>query len=233
MSDIAISIVAQTKMALHAAKHGFSNPIHGIVLGKSKGDGSVEVVDVVPVCHEVPTKPIVDMALRLADAHLQQQNDGARIVGWYTANANAASADEEMPNASACRIASSVAGNANDDDGGSEDFFLILVSTAGITERTTMPICSVFEKDKSRTFTQKVDGSRIINTGGDGASLDKVISGAIDQLSSSDYECDAAGGGAKGSLSIHDYVDHLENCGEGNWIENGMVNDFVVGILRS
>ena len=75
--QISLSLKSQIKMALHATKYGYSTPIHGIVLGKSSNsddDGSsLEVLDVVPVCHEVPTKPIVDMALRLTDAYLQQQ----------------------------------------------------------------------------------------------------------------------------------------------------------------
>jgi hypothetical protein len=70
---ISISLAAQVKMALHATKHGLSeNQVHGIVLGRTVnsggGDGgtsvAVSVTDVVPVCHEAPTKPIVDMALR-------------------------------------------------------------------------------------------------------------------------------------------------------------------------
>jgi hypothetical protein len=156
---ISISLSAQVKMALHATKHGLSdNQVHGIVLGRSVKNGSggdgevsvaVSVTDVVPVCHEAPTKPIVDMALRLVDAHLSQSRSpssyssssegGARILGWYTANANAEAdasgggglgADEtETPNPSACRIASSVAECGENDDDDGDDFVLLLVST--------------------------------------------------------------------------------------------------------
>ena len=58
-----ISLAAQVKMALHATKHGLSdNQVHGIVLGRTAnsddGDGGDgwRVTDVVPVCHEAPTK---------------------------------------------------------------------------------------------------------------------------------------------------------------------------------
>ena len=95
----------------------------------------VEVLDVVPVCHEVPTKPIVDMALRLVDAHLSSGDGGegggeggeksrTRIGGWYTANACAdANGDDDddensMPNPSACRIASSLAECSSSSSGG-------------------------------------------------------------------------------------------------------------------
>jgi hypothetical protein len=156
---ISISFTAQVKMALHATKHGLSdNQVHGIVLGRSVknggGDGAsvaVAVTDVVPVCHEAPTKPIVDMALRLVDAHLSQSRSssslsssspssssagGARILGWYTANANAnadtrgGDGETETPNPSACRIASSVAECGGNDGNYGEDFILLLVSTS-------------------------------------------------------------------------------------------------------
>eukprot|EP00984_Skeletonema_dohrnii_P022259 scaffold11391_cov88-Skeletonema_dohrnii-CCMP3373.AAC.1 len=100
---ISVSSLAETKMALHSAKHGLSNPIHGIVIGKRSGDdnNALEIVDAIPVCHEVPTKPIVDMALRFVDAHLQQQgDDDLTIIGWYTSNAS--TLDDDTPNLSAC-----------------------------------------------------------------------------------------------------------------------------------
>ena len=264
---IALSITAQTKMALHSAKHGFSNPIHGIVLGKTTNDGTLQVVDVVPVCHEVPTKPIIDMALRLTDAYLQQQQqrgekrslvEGVKIIGWYTANANASSVvdEEELPNTSACRITSSMAENTSDDGNGGE-FVLLLVSTSRLVDcvkktadasskSNALPICTVFEKDKSRTFTQKVDDSRVITTSqiidGNAAAVDDDIAGAVlskamQQIMSegSIHGGDAAGGGgggAKGSIAIYDYVDHLTDCGEGDWIENGLVNEFVLDSSR-
>ena len=101
-SSISLSTVSQAKMALHAARHGHGNPIHGILVGRSS-PASVEVTDAVPVCHEEPTKPIVDMSLRLVDGHLTIKNDGTRIVGWYTANANAG---DDAPGPSARRVAS-------------------------------------------------------------------------------------------------------------------------------
>eukprot|EP00581_Thalassiosira_minuscula_P028557 CAMPEP_0183751980 /NCGR_PEP_ID=MMETSP0739-20130205/2079_1 /TAXON_ID=385413 /ORGANISM="Thalassiosira miniscula, Strain CCMP1093" /LENGTH=215 /DNA_ID=CAMNT_0025988283 /DNA_START=64 /DNA_END=708 /DNA_ORIENTATION=+ len=215
-------------MALHSAKHGFSNPIHGIALGKKSNadDSQLEVVDVVPVCHEVPTKPIVDMALRLTDAYLQQKPlEGVKIVGWYTANANALSSgsnnEEELPNAPACRICSSMAENSSDDNGTVEDFLLLLVSTPrlvdcvkGAADETPLPICTVFEKgNRSRTFTQKVDDSRLVTV-----DSKEILSKAVQQIVSEGgiRGGDAAGGGGS-DITIYDFVDHLAECGEGNW----------------
>mmetsp|Transcript_10885 Transcript_10885/g.23074 ORF Transcript_10885/g.23074 Transcript_10885/m.23074 type:complete len:248 (-) Transcript_10885:159-902(-) len=244
--SIIVSITAQTKMALHAAKHGFSNPIHGIVLGKSTSSATnnLEVVDVVPVCHEVPTKPIVDMALRLTDAYLEQQNSeegGMKIIGWYTANANTSTIennddDGELPNSSACRIASSMAeNNASDNDGSTtnEDFVLLLLSTSRLAkcvkenvEDVVLPICKVFEKDKSRAFTLKVDDGRVATSAGDsgdgGMAGRKILSEAMQQIS--EYSVDGG---------IFDFVDHLTECGQkGDWIENGFVKQFVLDSAR-
>lgn len=207
------------------------------------------------------------MALRLTDAYLQQQQqrgekrslvEGVKIIGWYTANANASSVvdEEELPNTSACRITSSMAENTSDDGNGGE-FVLLLVSTSRLVDcvkktadasskSNALPICTVFEKDKSRTFTQKVDDGRVITTSqiidGNAAAVDddiagEVISKAMQQIMS---ECsihggDAAGGGGggtKGSIAIYDYVDHLTDCGKGDWIENGLVNEFVLDSSR-
>lgn len=208
------------------------------------------------------------MALRLTDAYLKQQQqqretrllDGVKIFGWYTANANALSVenDEELPNSSACRISSSMAEMANNDDGNGEEFVLLLVSTsrlvncvkavvadASSSTSNALPICTVFGKDKSRTFTQKVDESRVITTchndgnavDDDGTIAGEILTKAMQQIMS---QCnihggDAAGGGGGGtkdSIAIYDYVDHLTDCGKGGWIENGLVNEFVLDSFR-
>ena len=239
-NKISLSLKSQIKMALHATKYGYSTPIHGIVLGKSSNsddDGSLDVLDVVPVCHEVPTKPIVDMALRLTDAYLQQQQQeqGLKIIGWYTANSNNNNNSEsELPNASACRIASSIA--EIDEDGG-DNIVLLLVSTLKLVSSMTkqsgtdnLPIiCNIYEKSSHRTFTQQVNEDRIISLdslkGGGGK-----ISTAMEQCLSSLGDADAAGGGGKSSdIALYDYVDHLNDGGRGDWIVNDTVNKFFSG----
>ena len=235
--QISLSLKSQIKMALHATKYGYSTPIHGIVLGKSSNsddDGSLDVLDVVPVCHEVPTKPIVDMALRLTDAYLQQQQEqGLKIIGWYTANSNNNNNSEsELPNASACRIASSIA--EIDEDGG-DNIVLLLVSTSKLVSSMmngtdNLPICNIYEKSSHRTFTQQVNEDRIISLdslkGGGGK-----ISTAMEQCLSSLGDADAAGGGGSKSsgIALYDYVDHLNDGGRGDWIVNDTVNKFVSG----
>lgn len=245
-----ISLTSQIKMALHATKYGYSTPIHGIVLGNKTDDNVLEIVDVVPVCHEVPTKPIVDMSLRLTDAYLQQLNPGlgggigdfgscksANIIGWYTANAQTSNDEdaEEVPNAPACRIVSSLADSAseNNDEGSSNDFVLLLVSTPklvmamknraeGGADDRSLPICKVYEKSSHRTYTQQVDESNIDING----KSDNLISMAMDSCLSKS-PVDEVGGGQV--MTVYDYVDHLEDGGRGDWLENRMVKRLIEG----
>ena len=245
-----ISQTSQIKMALHATKYGYSTPIHGIVLGNKTDDNELEIVDVVPVCHEVPTKPIVDMSLRLTDAYLQQRlhpglgdREGigdfgrcksANIIGWYTANAQTSNdGEDEVPNAPACRIVSSLADSASDnDEGGNNDFVLLLVSTPklvfAIKNRAEgklvdkcLPICKIYEKSSHRTYTQQVDESNI-------ESRKSAYDIAIAMESClTNIPVDDIGGNLTSSggevMTIYDYVDHLEDGGRGDWLENKMV----------
>mmetsp|Transcript_10619 Transcript_10619/g.21217 ORF Transcript_10619/g.21217 Transcript_10619/m.21217 type:complete len:220 (+) Transcript_10619:145-804(+) len=210
---ISVSSLAETKMALHSAKHGLSNPIHGIVIGKRSGDDNnvLEIVDAIPVCHEVPTKPIVDMALRLVDAHLQQQGgDDLTIIGWYTSNAS--TLDDDTPNLSACRIASSMSDNCHD---GGDNFMLVLVTTSGLlaavskdSDSSLSPLCRVFQKDtKTKTFSSEVNSSFVTQEN----DTSYIISKALSK-----------------EMPIYDFVDHISNYGSEDWnnmdwIKNGAI----------
>jgi hypothetical protein len=205
---IYMSTLAETKMALHSVKHGFSNPIHGIVLGKKSDDDNadlLEIVDVIPVCHEVPTKPIVDMALRLADAHLQQQRGAEKnnltIIGWYTSNAS--TSYDETPNLSACRVASSMSSSDNGEEGG--NFILVLVTTSGIlaavskdsSDSSLSPLCRVFQKDvKTKTFSQEVDSALVLQEN----ETSYIISKAMLK-----------------EMPIYDFAEHISNFGSDEW----------------
>lgn len=193
------------------------------------------MTDVVPVCHEVPTKPTIDMALRLVDVHLSQRKNvldseggAVRIVGWYTANANANNGDnDELPNPSACKIVSSIAECSNDE---SKDFVLLLVSTSrlvkcieGHTTTDCLPICTVFEKSctggvgGTGAFTQKVDDTSITTAGVVGSTRGThLIARAMERQ----INTNVGDGGF-----VYDYIDHLEDYVQGgDWIENGLVD---------
>lgn len=77
-------------MAAHAASHP-TTAIHGVLIGnRNSSTNKVDVTDAFPICHENPTKPLVETALALVQSNLegQQQKDTDKkscIVGWYTA----------------------------------------------------------------------------------------------------------------------------------------------------
>eukprot|EP00986_Skeletonema_menzelii_P006434 scaffold2430_cov146-Skeletonema_menzelii.AAC.6 len=211
-SQISLSSLAETKMALHSAKHGFSSPIHGIVIGKKSGGSDVlEIVDTIPVCHEVPTKPIVDMALRLVDAHLQQQGgDDLTIIGWYTSNAS--TLDDEAPNPSACRIASSMSENCQE---GGDNFILVMITTSGLlaavskdSDSSLSPLCRVFQRHaNTKTFSHEVHSSRITQENDTAYIISKALSK---------------------EMPIYDFVDHISHYGgedwnKMDWIKNGAI----------
>ena len=77
-------------MVAHAASHP-TTAIHGVLIGnRNSSTNKVDVTDAFPICHENPTKPLVETALALVQSNLegQQQKDTDKkscIVGWYTA----------------------------------------------------------------------------------------------------------------------------------------------------
>jgi hypothetical protein len=256
-----IDLAAQVKMALHATKHGLSdNQVHGIVLGRTvnsdDGDGGDgwRVTDVVPVCHEAPTKPIVDMALRLVDAHLSQSRSppsegGVRILGWYTANANAncdadaggGDGETETPNPSACRIASSVAECRENDDGyDRDDFVLLLVSTSRLVNCVeSLHRATTKEGDPKEPRRRSLPICTVFERSSrpGGAFAQRVDEGCVTTSTSDGGTEDGCARALAEAVArqlgydkddggyVYDFVDHLEDYESGeDWIENGLVN---------
>jgi len=93
--NVVVSPLALTTMLLHAAKHG-TTCVHGILVGSFSAE-TVRITSAIPVCHEAPTKPLVDTSLNLVDGV---------VVGWYTAPERL---QDEKPGAPALRIAASLA----------------------------------------------------------------------------------------------------------------------------
>jgi hypothetical protein len=91
-------------MAMHAAGHSTSS-VHGILVGSRSGN-KVEVSDAFPVCHETPTKPLVETALALVQSHLDGSSTPSNIIGWYTAPEILG---DDQPGPVALRIASNLA----------------------------------------------------------------------------------------------------------------------------
>jgi len=125
-----IAPLAHTKMMMHAVRHSRS-VIHGILLGKFKDGPLLTVIDALPVCHAAPTKPLLDMALRLADAYCESLDDSIGIVGWYTANEISG---DDIPKQAALKIVSSIGEKLLDDSSipSNTEPILIVVTSSGL-----------------------------------------------------------------------------------------------------
>jgi hypothetical protein len=104
-SNVDVSPESFVSMVLHAAQHP-TTVVHGLLLGSFKGN-TVHVVKAIPVCHETPTTPLLETALGLAGAALEES-----VVGWYTAPERLG---DTQPGPVALRIASSMATIDNTD----------------------------------------------------------------------------------------------------------------------
>lgn len=122
---INVSSLAHTKMVLHAVRHPNST-IHGILLGSigadstsNSGSATLEITNALPVFHSTPTKPLLEISLRLAESYCSSSNSSSttttptttsiskqKIVGWYTANERI---NDTTPNQAALKIMSSIA----------------------------------------------------------------------------------------------------------------------------
>eukprot|EP00547_Thalassionema_nitzschioides_P016751 CAMPEP_0194234202 /NCGR_PEP_ID=MMETSP0158-20130606/1974_1 /TAXON_ID=33649 /ORGANISM="Thalassionema nitzschioides, Strain L26-B" /LENGTH=201 /DNA_ID=CAMNT_0038967303 /DNA_START=32 /DNA_END=633 /DNA_ORIENTATION=- len=77
--NVDVSAEAFVSMAIHAGQNP-TNEVHGLLLGSSNKD-MILVTKAVPVCHEIPTKPLLETALSLASS----SEEDLVIIGWYTA----------------------------------------------------------------------------------------------------------------------------------------------------
>eukprot|EP00980_Cylindrotheca_fusiformis_P013511 scaffold3450_cov114-Cylindrotheca_fusiformis.AAC.16 len=78
---ITISPQAFLTISLHSAF--YSNAVgHGVLVG-TKSDSEVMVEHAFPICHEVPTKPLLDTAMALVKSEITGEGDTA-IIGWFT-----------------------------------------------------------------------------------------------------------------------------------------------------
>ena len=125
MTAVEISRDAHAKVMLHLAKHP-SNVIHGILVGTytNKDDSNqLEINDVYPVCHSVPTKPLLDFAFKLADANLSSPST---IVGWYSANARVG---DEEPGVLSLKVIENINGMIQESDAGLKPVLMMINNT--------------------------------------------------------------------------------------------------------
>ena len=220
--NVSISPLAHAKMMTHAVRNPRSI-VHGILVGKSENEDSLTVSDVLPVCHSTPTKPILDMSLRLAEAYClsDQENENLVIVGWYTAPENQV---DESPGPVALKIISSIAANNSE----IKEPVLVTITSKGIEtflsdEKSSdadlmgFTICG---KDEKNHWTNQYEEGNIISSSGSSwtssneAAVDVCLN---DELEFFDFEDHISGGTSESKKK--------------DWLRNEIVGKAVTKIL--
>jgi len=101
--SVTISPAVFALLVAHAGAHP-TTTVHGVLIGTRKLN-RIDIIDASPICHENPTKPLVETALALVQSNLEGQKDKF-IVGWYTAPELL---HEKKPGPVALRIVASLA----------------------------------------------------------------------------------------------------------------------------
>ena len=129
-------------IAAHAASHPTS-AVHGILVGSRNGD-QVTIADAFPVCHENPTRTLVETALSLVQSIIEGKNQ--TIVGWFTAPELL---HETKPGPVALRIVANLAA-AMDSNGEGEPVLLVL------NNQSILKLLATDEKDSSMKASQTI-----------------------------------------------------------------------------
>lgn len=246
---VSISTVAHTKMTLHAAKK-HTTQIHGILIGHFTGAEEIgsdtgapllSIHDAIPVCHEAPTKPIVDMALRLTDEYCRFLEGGSKqVVGWYSAPERLS---DDKPGQSALRITASIgsrlASQGNEEKRSSggppaipphAEPVLFLVENRALanllckekSEKASSPedvAIKVYGRDVRKHWLRPISGENL------------RVSGAVAGWSACAHTARTAFEMYEaGKLPLFDFADHLEGGSdqvqETDWLRNIAITEF-------
>ena len=252
---VRISALARAKVLLHAATHPRSQ-VHGLLVGKfaaGKGGGGgggggggplLAVADAVPLFHSCPTKPLLDVALRLVDAHLGEggkdssssSSSSPAIVGWYTANerdlaggggGGGGGTDGDLPGPVALRVVGNLASAMEGDLPRHAEPVAVLVRGGAMAELLAGGgggggagggrILSVLGRDDRRHWVRPYPAGRVEMEG------EGVAEGAVREACLGGGGGGGGGGGPAAAL-LHDFEDHLaggrEGMGDTDWLSN-------------
>jgi len=212
-----IGAMAHAKMIMHAVRHSRS-VIHGILLGKFKDGSLLTVIDALPVCHAAPTKPLLDMSLRLAEAHCASLDDNIGIVGWYTANEISG---DDNPKQAALKIVSSIGEKLLGDSSipSNAEPILTVVSSSGL--KSSLESSTT---DDELKFGLRVYGSDSRKHWLNQYPVDSILFNSPDAAANvSRADCEA--------VPFFDFEDHLEGgvttIQSRDWIRNVDAANFV------
>ena len=195
---VVVAPQAAVSMILHA-KHHSTTVIHGVLIGSRSGDITT-VSNAIPLCHEPPTRTLVDTSLALVQA--QQETSKNRIVGWFTAPEVL---DDERPGPAALRIV------ANLETENFEPVLLVLNNSAlakffsDPNDGSASELFNAFGKDFGKQWMEPLS-----------LSLEK--SGGV---------VEAAREACKEGLVVDDLVDHWEGSCSAEWDPSARLSELV------
>lgn len=210
-TKVQVSTVAHTKIVLHAAANPDCQVLHGILVGYAENQ-SLNIVDVLPVCHSHPTKTILNVSFRIADEYLkrgqQQTSINSGVVGWYTAKERRD--DTLEPHPTSLRIMSTI--HSSTSTTGDNNCALLCVPNDFSSSY------QAYSWDGTQRMPVTVDDPKATAT----AAIGKSCNGSSILTSS--------------HIPIYDFENHLEGAQtsgalqERDWLANPAVIDFVMRV---
>eukprot|EP00536_Pseudo-nitzschia_multiseries_P006815 jgi/Psemu1/239684/estExt_Genewise1.C_1500035 len=211
-------------MAAHAASHPTS-AVHGVLIGSRNGNNEVTVSDAFPVCHENPTKTLVETSLSLIQSVLDGNESGKEdaIVGWFTAPELL---HETKPGPVALRIVAGMAAAFGGGDGGrgGEPVLLVLNNLSIvnlIAERT--------ENENENDEAKVVTASETINAFGKDFGMqwmEPIHNVSVTNDSGAVAAAKAALSASGKTFTCRDLVDHWNEGATSKWTSASSLSSF-------
>ncbi|KAL3932427.1 MAG: hypothetical protein SGARI_003964 [Bacillariaceae sp.] len=131
-------------MASHASSHPTTS-VHGVLIGNAAGK-TLKVTNAYPICHETPTKTLVETSLAMVQSSLDGNNGGngssSKIMGWYTA-------PELLGDTKPAPVALRVVASLEDGNDGLQPVLIVLNNEAIVNGNgsSTKELVTAFGKD--------------------------------------------------------------------------------------
>lgn len=101
--QVVVMPLAFAMIAMHSCKYRTAQ-VHGLLIG-SIDSGKVHVSDTLPICHEAPTKSIIESGISVALSTIHAEAGRKHVLGWYTVPELIG---DDRPGAAALRIVASL-----------------------------------------------------------------------------------------------------------------------------
>mmetsp|Transcript_23089 Transcript_23089/g.38163 ORF Transcript_23089/g.38163 Transcript_23089/m.38163 type:complete len:213 (+) Transcript_23089:112-750(+) len=193
-NSVEVSPESFVSMVLHAGQNP-TTVVHGLLLGSFSGNDKVVITKAIPVCHETPTKPLLEIALGIVSASADGKDV---VVGWYTA-------PERLTDTQPGPVALRIAANLGSDDASKEPVLLVLDNAALADclkgdDSSKDAVIKAFGKDFGQQWMDPLDKITVTKES-------KARAAAASAFSNAD-------------IVIVDLVNHLEDDGAADWMTN-------------